>query len=79
MQMHLNPGELGSMSVSVHMRDGVMTATFETSSDQAAKLLSHSLGQLKTALESQGVSVGRLHVEQSPKGSASGRWRGREK
>ena len=56
----------------VRMRDGVMTATFEASNDQAARLLTHSLGQLKTALESQGVSVGRLHVEQAPKDSQTG-------
>ena len=49
------------------MRDGVMTAAFETSSDQATRLLSHSLGQLKSSLESAGVSVEKLHVAQSPR------------
>jgi flagellar hook-length control protein FliK len=70
MQLHLNPGELGSMSVSVQMRNGVMSATFEASNDQAARLLTHSLGQLKTALETQGVSVGALHVQQAPRTAA---------
>ena len=71
MRIQLDPAELGSMQVSVHMKDGVMTATFETATDQAARLLTHNLGQLKTALESQGVSVGRLHVQQSPRDSQS--------
>lgn len=65
MQIRLDPPELGAVQVRVEMRDGVMTAFFETSSDQATKLLSHSLGDLKTALEAQGVSVEKLHVSQS--------------
>ncbi|MDQ3440970.1 MAG: flagellar hook-length control protein FliK, partial [Planctomycetota bacterium] len=47
--------------------DGVMTASFHTSNDDATKLLSHSLSQLKQVLESQGVSVERLQVSQTPK------------
>ena len=38
MQIRLDPPELGSMNISVRMRDGVMTATFETSTDQAAAI-----------------------------------------
>jgi flagellar hook-length control protein FliK len=67
MQIRLDPPELGQMQVTVRMNDGVMTASFETSNDQATKLLSHSLGQLKDALETQGVSVEKLHVQQAPK------------
>ncbi|MGE5609134.1 MAG: flagellar hook-length control protein FliK [Bacillota bacterium] len=64
MQMRLDPPELGAMQVRVEMRDGVLAVSFQTVSDDATQLLSHSLHQLKTALESQGVSVERLHVEQ---------------
>lgn len=71
MQIRLDPAELGSMTINLHMRDGVMSATFETTSDHASQLLSHSLGQLKTALESQGMNVERLNVQQAPKGSGS--------
>lgn len=67
MRLRLDPPELGAMQVTVRLRDGAMTASFETSSDQATSLLSHSLGQLKAALESQGVQVDRLHVQQSPR------------
>lgn len=65
MHIRLDPPELGAMNVRVEMRDGVMTAAFETTTDQATKLLSHSLGDLKSALEAQGVSVQKLHVRQS--------------
>jgi flagellar hook-length control protein FliK len=51
----------------VEMRDGSMTATFQTSNEDATRLLSHSLSQLKQVLEGQGVSVERLQVQQAPK------------
>jgi flagellar hook-length control protein FliK len=67
MQIRLDPPELGALQVLVHMQDGVMTASFHTSNDDATKLLSHSLSQLKAVLESQGVSVEKLQVQQSPR------------
>lgn len=67
MRIRLDPPELGPLAVTVRLRNGVMEASFEASSDEAAKLLSHSLGSLKTSLESQGVNVERLHVQQAPK------------
>ena len=54
------------MQVRVEMRGETLAATFHASTDQAAQLLTSSLGQLKTALEQQGISVGRLQVVRSP-------------
>jgi flagellar hook-length control protein FliK len=71
MTIRLDPPELGALQISVHVRDGVMTAAFETSNDQATRVLSHSLGQLKSALESAGMSVEKLHVQQSSKQESS--------
>src|SRR2546422_146848 len=71
MRPRLDPPELGPLAVTVRMRSGVMEASFETSNDEAAKLLSHSLGTLKSSLESQGVNVERLHVQQAPKSESS--------
>jgi flagellar hook-length control protein FliK len=65
MRLRLDPPELGAMQVSVQVKDGVVTASFETTNDQATKMLSHSLGQLKQALEAQGITVGKMHVQQS--------------
>ena len=67
MHLRLDPPELGDLLVSVQMRDGVMTAAFQTSNDEATRLLSHSLGDLKATLEAQGVTVERLHVQQAPR------------
>jgi flagellar hook-length control protein FliK len=72
MQLRLDPPDLGALQVTVHLKDGVMTASFETSNDEATKLLSHSLGQLKAGLEAAGVSVDKIHVEQSTRNDASG-------
>ena len=71
MHLRLDPPELGSIHIHVEMQDGVMSASFETSGDQASKLLSHSLAGLKSALEAQGVSVAKLHVSQAPKQQSS--------
>jgi flagellar hook-length control protein FliK len=67
MQIRLDPPSLGVIQLSVEMKDGALTASFQTSNDDATRLLSHSLGQLKTALESQGVSVEKLQVQQAPR------------
>jgi hypothetical protein len=70
MQIRLAPAELGEMQVSVHMKDGVMSASFQTSNDNATKLLTRSLGQLKGGLEAAGMSVEKLQVEQAPRQQA---------
>jgi flagellar hook-length control protein FliK len=72
MMIRLDPPELGALQVTVHLRDGVMTAAFETSNDDATRLLSHSLDQLKTSLESAGVNVEKLHVQQAPRQDSRG-------
>jgi flagellar hook-length control protein FliK len=77
MTLRLDPPELGAMNVRVEVRDGVINASFEASNDQTAKLLSHSLGDLKTALEAQGVSVEKLHVSQTPPNHSSSQNPGR--
>ena len=73
MQIRLDPPELGALQITVQMRNGVMTAEFAASSDQAANLLSHSLGDLKSQLETQGVSVEKLHVTQAPRSTSGGK------
>ena len=72
MQLQLNPADLGALQVTVHLQDGVVSASFETSNDDATKLLSHSLGQLKSGLEAAGVTVEKLHVEQAPQKESTG-------
>jgi flagellar hook-length control protein FliK len=71
MRIKLDPPQLGALNVTVQIRDGVITAAFETSSEEATRLLGHSLNQLKSALESQGIGIDKLHVQQAPKSTAA--------
>lgn len=68
MRIRLDPPELGALWVRVQVQGGVLTASFETSSDQATRVLSHSLAQLKHSLEAGGVAVDKLQVTQAPRG-----------
>ena len=67
MRIRLDPPQLGALQVTVVVEDGLVTAAFETSNDEATRLLGHSLNQLKTALESHGVAVDKLQVQQAPR------------
>jgi flagellar hook-length control protein FliK len=67
MRIRLDPPQLGALQVTVQIVDGMVTASFETSNDEATRLLGHSLNQLKTVLESHGVAVDKLQVQQAPR------------
>jgi flagellar hook-length control protein FliK len=66
-QLRLDPPEMGALNVSINIKDGVVTASFETSNSDATRLLSHSLGDLKNGLEAAGVTVDKIHVQQGPR------------
>ena len=66
-RLRLDPPELGALQVRIEVRDGVVAASFQTSNDEATRLLTQSLQRLKTTLESQGVTVEKLHVQQTPR------------
>jgi len=66
MDIHLTPQDLGSVHVRVEVRDGSITATFQAADNDTAKLLSHSLTDLKSSLEAQGIAVDKLHVTHAP-------------
>jgi flagellar hook-length control protein FliK len=69
MRLRLDPPQLGTMNVTVQIQDGLITAAFETTSDEATRLLGHSLNQLKTVLESHGIGIDRLQVTPAPRES----------
>ena len=66
-RLRLDPPELGALQVRIEVKDGVLAASFQTSNDEATRLLSRSLQQLKNTLESHGVTVEKLHVQQTPR------------
>lgn len=71
-QLRLDPPSLGKINVQVTIDDaGVMSASMQTTNDEATRLLSHSLHQLKTSLEAAGVSVDRIQVKQAPQSESA--------
>ena len=67
MSIRLDPPRTDALQITVKWENGVMSASFQTSSEQTTRLLSHNLSRSKINLESQGVSVDRLHVHQASK------------
>ncbi len=58
----LDPPRLGSVRVSMNIKDGVLNASFETQSQAARHIIAQDLPTLKTALEQQGIEVGEFSV-----------------
>ncbi|HEX8325401.1 MAG TPA: flagellar hook-length control protein FliK [Tepidisphaeraceae bacterium] len=71
MQIRLDPPTLGSINVQISVDDGVMSASLQTSNDEATRLLSHNLSQLKNSLEAAGVTVDRIQVKQAAPAESS--------
>ncbi|MGC4034169.1 MAG: flagellar hook-length control protein FliK [Tepidisphaeraceae bacterium] len=66
MQIRLDPPSLGQVQVQISVDDtGVLSASLQTSNEEATRLLSHNLQQLKTTLETAGVMVDKIQVKQA--------------
>lgn len=63
--MRLDPPELGQLRVHMSITQGVVAASFHAANPQAQALLEKNLAVLRTALEAQGLTVDRLHVQPS--------------
>ena len=64
--IRMMPPELGQVRVDIQMDGGKVTASFQTESQSIQNLMSRELGQLRLALEKQGLTVERLEVTQRP-------------
>jgi flagellar hook-length control protein FliK len=71
MNMRLDPPELGELRVQMTLNRGVVTAEFQASSAQAHAMLERNLNTLRSALESQGLTVDRLTVHVPAAGAPS--------
>lgn len=60
--LSLRPEALGPVKVRVDVRDGVVSASFESGNDMAHDLLKSSVADLREQLESRGITVDRLDV-----------------
>ena len=66
MTMRLDPPALGQLRVQMTIARGAVTADFQPSTPEAQALLDRSIATLRSALESQGLTVERLTVHAAP-------------
>lgn len=69
--LRLHPPELGFVRIQMQLQDGAVRAQIESSHPNVRALLDQQLGQLRSALESQGLTVERLVTQTLPAGQAS--------
>ncbi|MFN3166326.1 MAG: flagellar hook-length control protein FliK [Phycisphaeraceae bacterium] len=69
--LRLTPPEMGTVRIQMQITGTSVSASFHAESASAQTLLSQQLGQLRTALESQGMNVEKLSVQPLASASAS--------
>ncbi|MEM1446476.1 MAG: flagellar hook-length control protein FliK [Planctomycetota bacterium] len=69
--LRLTPPEMGTVRIQMQLQGTGVSAQFHAETQAAQRLLTQQLGQLRTALESQGLSVERLGVQSMSAGNAS--------
>ena len=61
--LRLSPPEMGIVRIEMQIQSGTVVAQLYAEHESARSLLTQQLGQLRHALEAQGLSVDRLHVQ----------------
>jgi flagellar hook-length control protein FliK len=69
--LRLDPPEVGALQVAVEMKNGLASVTLVTENPEAARLMTHTLGELRDSLQAAGVAVDRMTVSQAPPSSSS--------
>ncbi|WP_199880767.1 flagellar hook-length control protein FliK [Bacillus massiliglaciei] len=67
--VHLNPEKLGSFSIEMLQKDGIMTARIMTATSQVKDLLEKQLPSLKQAFSFQNLQVDKINIESLNQGS----------
>lgn len=63
LELQLNPGDLGSLTLTLTTRNGEVSATIRSEKGETAELMSRQLDVLRTNLEQQGIKVDKLEVQ----------------
>ncbi len=71
MTIRMDPPDLGTVRIHVQIKGGIVNAHFGTSHDAVRALLNQQMGQLRHALEVQGLTVDRLQVQTTSQDSAA--------
>ncbi len=70
--LRLTPPELGMVRIDMAVREGVVNAKFTAQSESVRNLLMDQMGQLRQALDRQGLSVDRIEVQITQQAGESG-------
>ncbi len=71
LSLRLTPQDMGTVRIDLSVQNGVVSASLTAEHEAVRNLLGQDLGQLKSALESRGLTVGRLEVQtQAPPAQA---------
>lgn len=72
--LRLTPPDMGTVRIQMQLTGSVLSASMHTETASAHQMLTQQLGQLRASLETQGLTVERLHVQtmqQAQPGNAS--------
>lgn len=61
--LRLTPNAMGTVRIELNVQGGAVQASLSAETDGARQLLQQQIGHLKTALESQGLTVQRLEIQ----------------
>ena len=81
MTLQLNPPQLGSISLMLHVQNNEVHATIKTMSSDVTHAVQENMSQLKSSLEQQGLKVSRMDVQTQLRDDShlqDGNWQGAE-
>jgi flagellar hook-length control protein FliK len=81
MTLQLNPPQLGSISLMLHVHNNEVHATIKTMSNDVTHAVQENMAQLKSSLEQQGLKVSRMDVQTQLREDShlqDGSWQGEE-
>jgi flagellar hook-length control protein FliK len=79
MTLQLNPPQLGSISLMLHVHNNEVHATIKTMSSDITHAVQENMAQLKSSLEQQGLKVSRMDVQTQLRDDShlqDGNWQG---
>ncbi|WP_461208785.1 flagellar hook-length control protein FliK [Desulfocurvus sp. DL9XJH121] len=78
--LNLEPADLGKLNVVLQVKDKEVSAVLKAETQDAGRVLSEQLSQLKAHLEQQGLKVAKLEVQTQLQGQTQGdaSWQGAE-
>jgi flagellar hook-length control protein FliK len=69
LKLEMKPPELGRVEMRIEVRDGVMHAAIRTEHAHTAELVRNALDDLRARLDADGVTAGRLSVDDGRSGA----------